>query len=989
MKFNEQHTVENHIIKFLKEELGYVYIPAGEFSKLRSFENEYFITPHLLEAVKKINNVDESIAQSVVREVKKLDTNEAFLLVMREGINLKDPETGKSRDYKIADFENPENNSFIVTNQFYFEGTTENIRPDVLVFLNGLPVIDIEAKSPTASSSVSYENAIDQIKRYEKVASKLFLPNCFNIATDGLKTVYGATYSPKQYFLTWREDPHAKTKQFEEELEATLYYLLEKQHLLDVIKNFIVYEKKKETVTKKIARYQQLYAANKIIDRVKKGEHKRGLIWHTQGSGKTLTMFFTAWKLRYESELKNPKVFILIDRIDLDDQVYEEFEAWGGQNLIRVESRKDLEEKIKGANRGIFISTIQKFTELNDVENIEGNVIVLSDEAHRDNEGISAIKMRNAFKDAFFFGFTGTPIDKLTLNTHRNFGEEGERYLDYYSIQQAIDDGATLPVTYEARLSKFFIDEKLVDEKFNELTADLSDAQKDLLTKRYGKKEALIKLDKRMEAVAQDIVEHYKLYVLPNGFKAQIVCYDREATAKYKDLLDNLVPEEWSAVVYSPGDPNSDTDDLKKYNTNKQQREKTIENFKDPNHPLKFLLVCDMLLTGFDAPVEQVMYLDKPLRDHNLLQAIARTNRVYPNKGCGKIIDYYGVTRNLYDALNFDESVVDSAMINITKLKDEFEKVLNEVMDLFEGVDIEDPSMENLRRCLKIFIDNQNKQQYFKDKYGRLKMLFEILSPDPFLMEYIRRFEWITRFYLAFIREFQTDEAEAFSLTEYGEKIKSLIQERIDYEGITKNFRELSIHDLATLNKLDKLPDEEKALNLEKMLKREISINIDTHPAFKGFGERLTSIRTEFEKHQIDLAERIKRYYELLNDIKTKGEEAKELGYSLKEYGLYTISEEFISNGGDSEVREGEVNTGVSLTGDSTNLMREFIQDLTSRLESVLDEGWQESSKREEFLKEVKRVIQEMILKEYKGRIVVNDFNKYLNRLVDIVVKKF
>lgn len=970
MKFNEQHTIENHVIKFIQGNLGYEYIPADQFSKLRSFETEYIITPHLLNAIQKINNIDESVAQSVVREVKKLDTNEAFLLAVRNGINLKDPETGKFTDYKLVDFENIENNHFVVTNQFYFEGVTENIRTDVLVFLNGLPISDIEAKSPTASSSVNFENAIDQLKRYERVAPKLFFSNCFNIATDGLKTVYGATYSPKQYFLTWREDPHAKEKLFEDELDSTLYFLLKKENILDIIKNFIVFEKKKDGITKKIARYQQLYAANKIVDRVSGGDKKKGLIWHTQGSGKTLTMFFTAWKLRYAKELKNPKVFILIDRIDLDDQVFEEFEAWGGENLIRIESRKDLEKKIKGADRGIFISTIQKFSELSDIEEIEGNVIVLSDEAHRDNEGVSAIKMRNAFKDAFFFGFTGTPIDKLTLNTHRNFGEEGERYLDYYSIQQAIEDGATLPVTYEARLSKFFIDEAKVDTQFNELTSDLNNEQKELLTKRYGKKEALVKLEKRMEAIIQDVVEHYKLYVLPNGFKAQIVCYDREATAKYKDLLDKLVPSEWSEVVYSPGDPNSESDDLKKYNTNKQKREKVIEQFKDQNHPLKFLLVCDMLLTGFDAPVEQVMYLDKPLRDHNLLQAIARTNRVYPNKGCGKIIDYYGVTKNLYDALNFDESVVDSAMINIDRMKDEYLKVLDDVMSLFEGVNIEDPSIDNLRRCLKIFIDNQSKQQFFKDKYSRLKMLFEILSPDPFLMDSLRRFEWITSFYLAFSKEFQAEGVDAFSLAEYGVKIKKLIQDKIDYEGITKNFRELNIHDLATLNKLDQLPDEEKALNLEKMLKREISINIDTHPAFKKFSERLMDIRKEFEKHQIDLAERIKRYHELLNDIKTKTEEAKELGYTLDEYGLYVISEEFIDQS-------------------SPVVIKEFIQEMAARLRDVLDKGWQDSSKREEFIKESKRTLQELILKDYKDRIKVSDFHKYLNRLIDIVIKKF
>ncbi len=970
MKFNELYTIEKHIIKFIQEKLGYEFIPAEEFSKLRAFENEFIITSHLLESLQKINGIDETLAQSVVREIRKLDTNEAFLLAMRNGVNLKDPATGKNRDFQIVDFDNIDNNQFVVTSQFYFEGTTENIRPDVMIFLNGLPISDIEAKSPTASSSVSFENAIDQIKRYEKVASKLFLPNCFNIATDGLKTVYGATYSPKQYFLTWREDPHSESKMFEDELDSTLYFLFEKERLLDVLKNFIVFEKKKDGSIKKMARYQQLYASNKIVERVKDGDHKKGLIWHTQGSGKTLTMFFTAWKLRYAPELKNPKVFILIDRIDLDDQVFEEFEAWGGQNLIRVESRKDLEKKIKGADRGIFISTIQKFTELEEIESIDGNVIVLSDEAHRDNEGVSAIKMRNAFKDAFFFGFTGTPIDKLTLNTHRNFGEDGERYLDYYSIQQAIDDGATLPVTYEARLSKFFIDEETVDKKFNELTTDLSKEQKELLTKRYGKKEALVKLEKRMEAVIQDIVEHYKLYVLPNGFKAQIVCYDREATAKYKDLLDKLVPSEWSEVVYSPADPNSDSDDLKKYNTNKQKREKIIEQFKDPTHPLKFLLVCDMLLTGFDAPVEQVMYLDKPLRDHNLLQAIARTNRVYPNKGCGKIIDYYGVTKNLYDALNFDEGVVDSAMINIDKLKEDFKKVLDEVMSLFEGVNIEDPSIENLRRCLKIFIDNQSKQQFFKDKYGRLKMLFEILSPDPFLIEYLRKFEWITSFYLAFSKEFQPEGVDAFSLAEYGEKIKNLIQDKIDYEGITKNFRELSVHDLATLNKLDKLPDEDKALNLEKMLKREISINIDTHPAFKGFGERLSSIRQEFEKCQIDLTERIKRYYDLLKDIKSKSDEAKKLGLNLHEYGLYVVSQEFVIN-------------------PDNKIFLQFIKDMSYRILDELDDGWQVSSKSEEFVKDIKKTLQELILKDYKDSIHVTDFHKFLNRLVDIVIKRF
>jgi len=986
MKFNEQYTVENHILKFLSETLDYEYIKPKEFALLREFENQYLIIPHLAEAIKRINNLtDDTEVQSVIRKIKKIDSNEGFLNLLRNGVNIKDSITGKMRDYAIVDYENPKQNHFVVTNQFYFEGNLENIRTDILIFLNGIPIVDIEAKSPTASTSVNYENALGQIKRYERVAMKLFWPNIFNIATDGLKTVYGTTYAPDQYFLQWRDPDFAKATTGKEDLvddaslEVTLHSLLKKERLLDIIKNFILFEQTKDGRIKKMARYQQLRATNKILERVQDGEKRRGLIWHTQGSGKSLTMFFTAWKLRFSKELKNPKVFVLVDRIDLDDQIYDTFANAGGKNIIRVTSMRYLQRKITSDERGIFISTIEKFNELPlGLENPNENIIVLSDEAHRTNEGVAAIKLRDSMGKAFFFGFTGTPIDKTTLNTHRNFGQEGERYLDYYSIQQAIDDGATLPVTYEARLSKFFIDEDRVDQQFDEMTTELTEVQKQLVMRRFGKKEALIKLDKRMKAVAQDIADHYRLYIEPNGFKSQVVCYDRESTAKYKELFDELLPSDWTDVVYSSGDLNTDQENLRKYNTTKSQREKIIETFKDSRSSLKLLLVCDMLLTGFDAPIEQAMYLDKPLRDHNLLQAIARTNRTYPNKGCGKIIDYYGITRNLYDALNFDESIIDSALIDLDHLKKEFLEVLGEIKDIFVGINQEDPSIENLRTCLKIFIDNEGKQKYFTDKYSRLKLLFEVLSPDPFLGQYIRTFEWTTSVYIAFINEFKSEgqAMEAFrngtipTFGEYGEKVKKLIQENLDYEGITKSFRELNINDIYTLERLDKMDDEEKALNLEKMLKQEISINLDTNPVFQKFSERLSAIRKEFEQHQIDLSERIKRYYELLNDIKSKSDEAKEMGLNLREYGLFVISQEFLPDTDQS-------------------IIVSFSKDLTKKLEGILDEGWQNSSKREEFLKGVKQAIQELILRDYKDKIQVQDFPKFLNRLVDIVIKKF
>jgi type I restriction enzyme R subunit len=378
-----------------------------------------------------------------------------------------------------------------------------------------------------------------------------------------------------------------------------------------------------------------------------------------------------------------------------------------------------------------------------------------------------------------------------------------------------------------------------------------------------------------------------------------------------------------------------------------------------------------MLLTGFDAPIEQVMYLDKPLRDHNLLQAIARTNRVYKNKEAGKIIDYYGITRNLYNALDFDEDVVGSAMIDIERIKTRFSDVMDDVMKIFTGVNIKDPSMDNLRRCLKIFIDNQDKQKYFVEKYTKLKSLFEFLSPDPFLKQYIRPFEWVTSFYLAFLKEFRSKD-DRYLLEEYGEKVRELVRKSdvIDYEGITKNFRELKVNELYTLERLNKMDEEEKALNLEKMLKQEISINLDEDPAYQKFSERLGAIRREFEQNQIDLAERIRRYEELMKDIKTKGEEAKELGMDLKEYALYIISQEFISDAKDEDLKD-------------------FVKELRIRIEDDIDAGWQESSKRDAFIKDIKQTLQELILKDYREKFTVKDFPKFMNRLMDIIIKKF
>ena len=358
---------------------------------------------------------------------------------------------------------------------------------------------------------------------------------------------------------------------------------------------------------------------------------------------------------------------------------------------------------------------------------------------------------------------------------------------------------------------------------------------------------------------------------------------------------------------------------------------------------------------------------------HKLLQGFARTIRVEKGKVYGKIIDYYGITRNLVEALGFDEREIDEALTDIAEVKNNFVEAFDGVSALFAGVNTEDPSMANLRACLKLFEGSTDKQEQFEQGFKKLRALFELLSPDPFLKPYVRKVEWLACFYVAFQKEFNDDLAklDVYQLVaEYGPKLRALVQEKVDYEGITRNYREMRVDQVAELEKRYGDDEEGKAKNLERLLKSEITINLDTHPLFRSFAERLEAIRREFESHQLSLIDRIKQYEELLGEVKKANDKAGELGLTLKEYALYGFSEEFIS----------EVEQGV---------LKEYVKELSAYLEDIIEPAWQESTRREDLLKDIKRTIQQFVLQDYKGRFKVKEFPKYLNRLIDIIVRKF
>ena len=483
-----------------------------------------------------------------------------------------------------------------------------------------------------------------------------------------------------------------------------------------------------------------------MVDRVVKGQPKKGLIWHFQGSGKSLLMVFAAQKLRMHKALKNPTVMIVVDRIDLDTQITATFNAADIPNMVGATTRQELQDLLEKDIRKIIITTIHKFAEAEGKLNERANIIVMVDEAHRTQEGDLGRKMREALPHAFLFGLTGTPINKADRNTFWAFGadEDEQGYMSRYSFQDSIRDKATLPLHFDAVDVKLKIDREAIDEAYAQITGDLSEQDRDDLAKRAAKMAVLIKAPARVQAICEHIVNHYQEKVEPNGFKAQVVTFDRECCVLYKKALDDLVGPDASAIVmHTKGGKG---DEYSEWKLSKDEEEALLDRFRDSNDPLKYLIVTSKLLTGFDAPILQVMYLDKPMRDHNLLQAICRTNRVYPNKTHGLIVDYLGIFDDVASAMDFDEKAVLKVITNLEELKKELPGQVTKCLAFFPKVDRSVGGYEGLIAAQDCLPDNESRDK-FAAEYTVLSRLWEALSPDPCLGPYEVDYKWLTQVY--------------------------------------------------------------------------------------------------------------------------------------------------------------------------------------------------------------------------------------------------
>jgi type I restriction enzyme R subunit len=636
-------------------------------------------------------------------------------------------------------------NEYIVTNQWVFPQENGGKRLDIVLLINGFPVSIGELKTPTRSA-VTWLDGAGDVSAYEKSIPQMFVPNVFNFASEGKFYRYGSVNMPINLWGPWHT-PENKHEGTLADVNRSVASMFKPEIVMDIFQFFTLFATdKKFRKYKVICRYQQFEGANLIVERVKAGYPKKGLIWHFQGSGKSLLMVFAAQKLRMTPELKNPTVVIVNDRIDLDTQITATFNASDIPNLTSASTKEELQTFFTGDMRKILITTIFKFGEVGSVLNSRDNIILMVDEAHRTQEGDLGEKMRMALPNAFFFGLTGTPINRTDKNTFFTFGatEDKSGYMSRYSFSDSIRDNATLPLHFEAVPVELHVNQEIVDEAFDALTETLSKDEKNELAKRV-KMEAIMKSPERIHKVCEHIAKHYTEKIEPNGFKGQVVCYDRECCLLYKKELDALLGEDATTIIM---DTNNDkAGKYKAFRRDRDEEGRLLDYFREANSPLKLVIVTAKLLTGFDAPILQAMYLDKPMKDHTLLQAICRTNRVYgQTKSHGLIVDYIGIFDDVAKALDFDEKNVQKVITNIEEVRRQLPILIGKCLAYFNGVDRTVEGWEGLMAAQEALPTNEKKDAFGAD-YRVLCRAWEALSPDSSLAPYKSDYLWLTKVY--------------------------------------------------------------------------------------------------------------------------------------------------------------------------------------------------------------------------------------------------
>ena len=964
--FTEQQ-VEDMMIAAGKA-TGWKYIAAEELPRK---ESEVMVESMVKSALIRLNpciaekpeNADTVIYRlraliSTVQPHDLVTQNERFKKLVFEENSFPFDKDGRSISIRFFDYDDPENNEFVITNQWVYPQTNGGKRLDIVLLINGFPVAIGEMKSPVRPS-ISWVDGAEDILKYEKSIPQMFATNIFNFATDGKSYRYGSIGAPVTLWGPWYADIAHEEGDFLK-VQNSFSSMLRHEVILDLLRYFTLFSTDKHNRKIKIVcRYQQYEGANLIVNRVKAGYPKKGLIWHFQGSGKSLLMVFAAQKLRMMKELNAPTVIIVNDRIDLSGQIFGTFSMADVPNLVPADTCAELTRLLKADSRKVIITKIFEFAKVTEPLNYRDNIILMVDEAHRTQEGDLGVRMREALPNAFFFGLTGTPINKLDKNTFATFGAAEDRtgYMSRYSFADSVNDKATLPLHFEPVPVKLHVNEEAIDEAFKEIAdqAGLTEEERSNVAQRV-RMAAIMKDPERIKAVCAHIAEHFMTNVNPNGFKAQVVCYDRECCVLYKKELDKLLGEATSTIVM---DTNNDkADEYKQWRRSRDEEAKVLDDFRDPKNPLQIVIVTSKLLTGFDAPILQVMYLDKPMKDHTLLQAICRTNRVYgQDKSYGLIVDYIGIFDDVAKALAFDAESVQKIITNIEQVKGMVAGFMAECIAFFPGVDRTKDDWEALVDAQACLPTDEDKDK-FGAAYRRINRVWNALSPDACLNPYKLDYKWLSKVYDS-IRP--TDERGKLIWAALGPKTLELIHENVSVENVVKDEDIIELDSEIIQKFIDGDTSQKKKTKKLEIDLRALILKHTNDPRFIKLGERLEKLREEHEAGLMNSIEFLKALLALAKEAAQMEQEVVPEEEQDKGKAMLTRLFERVRND----------NTPV--------IVERIVADIDGIVRVVRFPGWQNTSTGR---KEVSKNLRDVILKKYriKDAAVFNEAYGYVEQ---------
>ncbi len=1018
--------------------LGWTYIPGADLAPIvpvdgtpageRGYQRDVVLSKRLEASVVRLNPwISDENLRKVVREFTHpnhaglMEYNQSIydLLVNYMSVEQDLGAGRKGQTVKVIDFDNPDNNEFLCSNQFKIEGTNENIVPDIVCFVNGLPLAVIECKSPYKADAIA--EGIDQLRRYANVrypeydegAQKLFWYNQLMVSTCRDQAKVGTISSSAQHYGDWKDAypltdadiramvqqpaflstgstaPSHKTgdvpspeylvaaKNVAASVETTSVEVTSQQRLLagmfnpasflDLIQNFILFEPVDGRMIKKVARYQQYRAVNKVIERLKTGatrKEKSGVVWHTQGSGKSLTMVMLAVKMRRDPNLQQYKLVFVTDRTQLDSQLSSTFRDAQSETVYNAKSVSKLKELLSRESSDIVTAMVQKFQDaeaegdFNDLNPSE-KIIVLADEAHRTQFGNLAATINAALPNAPKIGFTGTPLLK-SQKMDQAFGG----YIDQYRINEAVEDGATVRIIYEGRQVQTDVVGESLDALFDEYFKDASDEEKREIKKKYGVERAVREAPARIRWVCIDLLKHYRDKVQPDGFKAMIVAGSRHAATVFKKTLDDLDAPPSEVIISGR---HNDEPVFSPY-TDSSQHKKAIADFKDPQGVTTFLIVKDMLLTGFDAPIAQVMYIDRSLKDHTLMQAIARVNRNFKGKACGYVVDYYGLSDHLTEALEqFSSDDIEGTYYT---LKDEIPKLKaahTRVARIFEGVTGDD--VDDYILVLK----DEDIRQQFELAFKKFAKQMNVILPDPSAKPFVPDLKLWGKVQFGARNKF--DRKPGTNLGDVGAKVRKLVDEHIISTGVDPKIPPVDLMATNFKESLEQIKSpESRASEIESAIKHHITVNLEEDPEYyKSLSLRLRDI---IEKTKGKWEEQAQLLLEFRNNIESsRTEAADDLGLNETEFSFYNILMAEVTNHASEEA--------------VSDAVHDEIKSTTQDLVEMFDEATQivDFFHKPDQVKRMKKEIKRAILDSSFGdKAIVNAVQE---RFMDLAKTKF